>query len=482
MPRPVRARLRSVAAWSDRLRPAPLIEDWSTPLIATDKAATSHDGRRKATAAVAGPDVVSPDQFRSVGVTAGEHIVRCLFVTVAMDVGGLDEVVAFLARRLPAYGICTAVLHPRSDPSATGEPSGRLGRMLRLSGIEVHEVHVDDDVGAEQWISSWRPAVISAHGDLPDWVLDVAQRIGVPYIDTLHGMHSLYLRGQDWNADARRSARLSALVTVSDVVRMQYLSRNPQFAADRIVTIPNGVDDQRRSPADRRPARRRLGLTSEYLFVSLSRHSLIKNTFGLIAAFGQLARERPEAHLVVAGRPDDVRYFRHVQQLQASLASRGRIHLRDNAPSPAELLAAADGFVLDSFAEGGPLVSMEALCAGVPIILSDVGAAREQIGGDSARGYVVANPLGDPLDVDWEAIGTVARSTEQPNRDEFAEAMDSLVSDRSVYLQNRTNLATESAARFSADVCLSRHAVVLKAVASGTKLPAFDAPYSPIEQ
>jgi glycosyltransferase involved in cell wall biosynthesis len=399
-----------------------------------------------------------------------------------MDVGGLDEVVAFLARRLPAYDICTAVLHPRPDPSATGQPSGRLGRMLTSSGIEVQELRVDDSVSAEQWITEWKPDVISAHGDLPGWVLDVAQRVGVPYVDTLHGMHSLYLRGQDWSADAKRSAKLAALIAVSDVVRVQYLARNPQFPADRIVAIPNGVDDERRALGDRDSARRRLGLTSEYLFVSLSRHSLIKNTFGLVAAFGKLAASCPEAHLVVAGRPDDVRYFRHVQRLQASLPCRERIHLRDNAPSPAELLAAADGFVLNSFAEGGPLVSMEALCAGVPVVLSDVGAAREQIGGDPARGYLVTNPLGDPLNVDWEVIGITARSAEQSNRDELAAAMERIVADRSAYLENRATLASESAARFSADVCLSRHAAVLKAVASGTTLPDCSVEYPGISQ
>lgn len=175
---------------------------------------------------------------------------------------------------------------------------------------------------------------------------------------------------------------------------------------------------------------------------------------------------------MLAGRADDVRYYRQVLRLRDSLPCRERIHLRDHVAAPGALLAAADGFVLDSFFEGGPLASMEALHVGVPAVLSDVGSAREQIDDDPSRGYVVANPLGsDPLAVDWESIG-VARYHSQANREEFATAMDYLVAGRDNYLRGRNKLAAESAERFSADVCLRRHEHVLRAVANGTRLPS----------
>jgi glycosyltransferase involved in cell wall biosynthesis len=140
------------------------------------------------------------------------------------------------------------------------------------------------------------------------------------------------------------------------------------------------------------------------------------------------------------------------------------------------LLTAADGFVLDSFFEGWSLASMEALFAGLPVVLSEVGGAREQIDGSTARGYLVANPLGDPLRVDWEGVG-MARYRPQVNRDEFVAAMKRLIADRDDYLANREALATESAARFSAEACLVQHAAVLRAVATGSDLPGgHDAP------
>jgi glycosyltransferase involved in cell wall biosynthesis len=467
LPPPVRARLRDAVAWADRQIPTPPIEDWSTPLVGMHSGhEVRHDVLTGAAAAAGGLGVVEPARpGRLPGVSeAVPSGLRCLIVTGLLDVGGMDEVVAFLARRLPAEGLRTAVLHGTSSPSANGEPSGRLGRMLQSSGIEVREA---DEGAARGWIERWRPDVISAHG-APAWVLDIARSAGVPYVDNLHGMHMLFWA--DWRAEAARGAKLSAMVAVSELVRQQYLAGNRDFPSGRIVTIPNGVDEQRRAVGDRAAARDRLGLTDEYVLVSLARHCLQKNSYGLMTAFGEIARHHPEVHLVIAGHPDPGRYYRHTLRLRDTLPWRDRIHLRDHAAAPAELLAAADGFVLDSFFEGWSLASTEALFAGVPVVLSDVGGAREQIGDDPARGYLVANPLGDPLSVNWQSVGA-ARYRPQANRDELATAMEHLVLNRDSYLGNRERLAAESAARFSADICLAQHAAVLRAVATGADLP-----------
>lgn len=467
--RSLRASLRDVVSWLDHQRPAPPIDDWSRPLIGTSfEFNATRNVLVGAIPATSGFDVVEPTRSHNRAGTneANVSLLRCLIVTTRLDVGGMDEVVAFLARRLPAHGLQTAVLHATSNPSATGEPRGRLGRMLRSTGIEVR------DAGqslAMDWIAQWRPDVITAHG-APDWAFAIAQRVGVPYVDNLHGMHRLFGADWHWHAEAAHEGQLSAVVAVSELVRQQYLADNRGFPPERIVLIPNGVDDERRAGGDRVAIRDRLGITDEYLFVSLARHCVQKNSYGLLAAFGELAAQRPEAHLVIAGRPDDVRYYRQVLRLRDSLHCRDRIYLRDHVADPAELLAAADGFVLDSFFEGWSMASMEALFAGLPVVLSDVGGAREQIGGNPARGYLVANPLGDPLGVDWESVGA-ARFRPQVNRHELATAMERLVADRVRYMRAREGLATESAERFSADVCLARHAAVLRAAAAGTDLP-----------
>ena len=216
------------------------------------------------------------------------------------------------------------------------------------------------------------------------------------------------------------------MVAVSDLVRRQYLRGNPGFSNEEIVTIPNAFNATHRPAINRAKARAWLGLDDEFLFISLARHVPQKNAYGLVTAFSDVARAIPRAHLLIAGRPDDRPYAEQVRLLRDRLPERNKIHLRENLPNPSAVLAAADGFVLNSFIEGWPLASMEALCAGLPVVMSDVGGAREQIGLDGERGYVVPNPLGDPEVVTWESIGR-ERFRPHMNKDALVAAMKSVI-------------------------------------------------------
>jgi glycosyltransferase involved in cell wall biosynthesis len=437
-------------------RDGPGIEDWSTPLIARDGAPVVSGPASGQPAGAAGE--VGEPSANPPPASAMPPRLRCLLVTSDLDAGGMDEVVVFLARRLPRHGVHTAVLHASAaGAGADGAPSGRLGRALRAEGVEVRQF---DAVRGTAWLIDWRPDVISAHG-APAWLLAAANRLSIPCVETLHGMHSLF--NADWAAEAVRSRQLTTIVAVSELVRRQYLNGNPDFAAERIVTIPNSVDDERRAIGDRAAARAALGLRDEYLFVCLARHCLQKNTYGLVAAFAEVAARHPQAHLLIAGRPDDPVYFSQVRHLREGLPCRARIHLRDHTAQPAALLGAADGFVLDSFFEGWSLASMEALHAGLPVVLSEVGGAREQVGEpQQQRGHLVANPAGDPLRVNWQSM-QAASYRPQGNRAALVEAMSSLVRERAAWLDRRQGLIDESRVRFHPDLCLRAHAGVLVA-------------------
>lgn len=445
------------------------IEDWSTPLIAgrevaADQAASSTEAR------ISGSDgapleianlLATTDQAKR-PINSGEPKprLRCLLVTSDLDAGGTDEVVFFLASRLPGHEIYTAVLHASDEGSPDGAPTGRLGRQLRELGIETVELAAE--AGA-CWLEAWQPDVISAHC-APAWVLESATRLLIPYVDTLHGQMLLFEKDQA--TEAKRARGLAGIVAVGNMIRRQYLSLNPTFSPERIITIPNCVDQWRRTPVNRDWARARWGVRDEYVFVSLGRHCLQKNTYGLVAGFADLAARHPEAHLVIAGRVDDATYFAQVQRLRDSLSCRDRIHLRDNFSDPSELLALADGFVLDSFFEAGPLVSMESLYAGVPVVISEVGEARDQVGDGGTRGHVIPNPIGDPLRVDWETI-RAARYARQVNHEALVAAMSSLITNRASWLEARQWLINESAARFDPNVCLSSWARVLAEAVHG---------------
>jgi len=105
--------------------------------------------------------------------------------------------------------------------------------------------------------------------------------------------------------------------------------------------------------------------------------------------------------LVLGPRTEDEEYYKeclelvHMLGLEAELQFLGRVNVR-------EYYKTLDLVVLTSISEAQPLVLMEANCAGIPVVASDVGSCRELLEGRipedralGASGLVtkVANPL-----------------------------------------------------------------------------------------
>lgn len=426
---------------------APVLEGWDRPLVPGH---TPTPPPWKLAEEVAG-------DLRQVRVLphAVRRELRCLIATESLDAGGMDEVVAFLARGLPCLGLRIAVAHtPQPSRQTFQTKQNRLGQQLIEEGIEVVRLGPDD---CQEWFRKWCPDVVSAHGT-PLWVLEAAVACSIPVVETLHGMHNQF--NADPSKVMERRRLLTGLVSVSSMIREQYLAIDVECEPDFIVNIPNGVLARRRLNPPRDCARKLLGLGDEYLFVSLARHCLQKNSFGLASAFSEVAQVVPNAHLLICGRPDDYSYAAQVLDLKGRMRHGDRLHLRDHTRQPGVLLAAADGFVLNSFFEGWALASMEALVAGVPVVISDVGGGREQLAGRPHWGRLVSNPLGDPLKVDWESMAA-ARFRPQPNKEELVAAMLSFPRDRA--WMSGDDLAIDAAERFDGQVCLGRHAAALQA-------------------
>jgi glycosyltransferase involved in cell wall biosynthesis len=466
LPRPLRhAASRAVRRLNRALEgTVGLSEDWCQPLIVGRNAADLEALRPEPPSAL-DPAAAAP-RSPTVSTSVNEPPIRCAVATGILDVGGGGEVAGFLARHLPTYGFETVVIHTGAKLAGQAGPGGRLLTALTEAGIQTIELAPET---ADEWFGSYRPQVV--HGNYaPTWMLDAAVRAGAAWVETLHGMHN-FLSREAWAPERVRSTAIAAQVAISDLVRRQYLAGNPAFPADRIVTIPNGTEPARYAPVDRERARAALGLEDEFLFVSTARYCLQKNTFGLVAAFAEAVRQRAEAHLLVAGRPDDPVYVEHVRTLARREDRNGHIHLRGHCENVPALLAAADAFVLNSFFEGAiPLSSMEAMAAGLPVIMSDVGGAREQLGWAGDRGCLVPNPGGEPELVDWARMGEL-RLRPQPNKADLVNAIVSVVDRREYWAASRVRLRDAAAELFPPELSARRHAAVLRSVVRGEPLP-----------
>lgn len=142
---------------------------------------------------------------------------------------------------------------------------------------------------------------------------------------------------------------------------------------DKIAVHYTGIDRDRFAPVDRAAAKAALGIAGP-LIVTLGALIARKNQALAIEAMAKL----PHATLLIVGAgPDHAR-------LQAMIVARGladRVRLtgpRPHGELPA-LLGAADVMLLMSTSEGLANVWVEAMACGTPIVIGDIGGAREAL-------------------------------------------------------------------------------------------------------
>lgn len=150
---------------------------------------------------------------------------------------------------------------------------------------------------------------------------------------------------------------------------------------DKIHVVHNGVDSSFR-PIAREIARaevsRRYSIPGPYI-LTVGDLQPRKNQEGLIAAFEDLMRERPDLpyHLVMAGKGNW--HAGQVHERAARSPLRDRIHFTGFVPDEAlvHLYAACDLFVFPSFYEGFGIPILEAMACGRAVACSDTSATAE---------------------------------------------------------------------------------------------------------
>lgn len=129
-----------------------------------------------------------------------------------------------------------------------------------------------------------------------------------------------------------------------------------------------------------------------------------KDPISLLAALDIVRRDIPRAHLHLAGRPIDAEYPQRVRRFIADH------HLEDctaflgllDVPTMMEEYARCALLALPSRQETAPVVILEAMAAGKPVVATDVGGVRDLVQ-DGTSGFVV--PPGD--------VGQLARRISQ---------------------------------------------------------------------
>ncbi|MGP9527834.1 CDP-glycerol glycerophosphotransferase family protein [Glutamicibacter sp. AOP5-A2-18] len=110
-----------------------------------------------------------------------------------------------------------------------------------------------------------------------------------------------------------------------------------------------------------------------FTFFSAGRLSPEKNHSRLIDAFGMVHEKIPQTRLVIAG---DGPLRAELQSQITSMGLRESVKLVGHTSNPFKLMANSDVFVLSSDYEGQPMVLLEALVLGLPVITTSFGSVK----------------------------------------------------------------------------------------------------------
>lgn len=383
---------------------------------------------------------------------------RCVLTADTLDIGGIGTVIEMLATSLRAHAVEPVVMC-RSD--------GSRAERLRAAGIEV--VAVSDEAAALAAITRLAPHVIESHS-APPVLEQAALRSGLPLIPVMHNTE-IHYTAERWEAFRTLLAGSVAGVAVSATVRAFH--ERHVGTATPITVIGNGAPVAACPSAEARGSARAVvgtaigaDLRDDVVFVCLARYDAQKNIPGLVSAFSTAAARDPAVRLICAGDPSDWVDLRRADAIRRAGAAASRIHLLGNSDART-LLTAADAFVLDSFFEGWPVAATEAAAFGHPLVLSDVGGARELVARDPERSVLIPNATG-PADLvsDRRVRAARRRSRRQGTAADLADAVHRVA--QAVRAERAASVErVPDAARSSVEHMLAQHAALLHGVAHG---------------
>ena len=261
----------------------------------------------------------------------------------------------------------------------------------RFDVVHIHEIwHHPHFVAYRAARKAKKPFIITVHGALEPWCLN--------YKALKKKVYAALIQRRILNGAAAIHA-----ITQEEVKHIR------AFGVNRpIFTIPNGINPEEFSelPPGEEIEKLYPELQGKKVVLFLGRIHPKKGLDLLARAFGHVARECKDAHLLIVG-PDERGYRSEVERLLTSEGVVEKVTFTGMLTGREKLaaLSRADIFVLPSYSEGFSMAILEALACGLPVIITrqchfpDVAEARAGIviDPDSAQlARAIAKLMDDP--------------------------------------------------------------------------------------
>jgi len=215
------------------------------------------------------------------------------------------------------------------------------------------------------WLKRNHCNVLSTHSSTDSWLAAfalLAMGRPIPTVRTRHISAPVPRNAPTRWLYTRAAARI---VTTGEALKKELVERNG-FPAQRIDSVPTGIDTERFRPGERNAARAKLNLPLDRKLVGII--ATLRSWKGhkfLIEALP------PEAHLVIVGDGP-------MRGVLEGMADKHRVVFAGNQTDVVPWLQALDVFALPSYAnEGVPQALIQAMLVGLPCVTTSVGGIPE---------------------------------------------------------------------------------------------------------
>ena len=338
----------------------------------------------------------------------------------AFDTGGLERVVFDLALGFRGVGKKVIVLCRRG---------GRLAEELTATGIAVY---LPRDVGElRRHLTDNCVTDLFLHHSY--FGFDEAVSLGIRVYDVVHNTYFWKLADPSEVGHVGRSS--AAVVCVSSAVR-DFHARAFDIPTDRMRVINNPVNVDGFIVPERNQLRRIRESVNHTTFINVANYYPAKAQVGLITAFAEAMALRPEIRLLIAGAEvdprigDELRRLLDIRGLRDSVKLLGHCDRRELGRHYAQ----SHAFLLPSVYEGYSISALEAATYGLPLVMTDVGGARDLIV-DGDCGILLPAIVNDLAGCTQQTIEAVGLADYHASSRALIDAMVSIAEDRNRWIE-----------------------------------------------
>lgn len=391
------------------------------------------------------------EEGRVCGISTSEYSSKKIplaFQLDSFDKGGLEEVVLMLASNKEINELFQVNIF------VVNGQRGYLSEIAESRGLKVYYLNQNPHY-LKVLVKRLNVKICNLH--YSTFGLNIYRTYGTKLIYTVHNN---YIWGSaEFNKEKKTEyQKIDSFIAVSSQVS-GYFSQKFGVSNQKIEVVSNGIDISDNELIIRQSREDYNLVKEDIVFINVASFTPNKYHASLIRAFAEVVNRCRNAKLILVGNIISQSYYESIIRLIDNYELKSNIIIINYLPKHKlfGLMQQCDCFVMPSLTEGFSIATLEAAFHSLPLILTDVGGARDLIK-DGDCGVIISNSYHDLQHLNEEVINSLYVGDENAsNYQELASAMTDVIDHPNRWKKKGKNGAEKVRRSFTSDVTVGKY-------------------------